>query len=139
MAGPLGLLAVGPAAATIGVGDIDGGPSEGCWWQVRQRPPPELETLMMDPLGVLAAGLTAATTRVGDINGGPLGVLSVGPATATTGVGDIDGGPPGGCCRQVRQWPPSELETSMAPPLRGAVGRSDSGHHRSWRRRWRAP
>jgi hypothetical protein len=27
----------------------------------------------------------------------------------------------------------------MAAPLEGAGGMSDSGHHRSWRRRWRAP
>jgi hypothetical protein len=47
---------------------------------------------------------------------GPLGVLAVGPAVATTEVGDVDGGTPG-----------------------GAGDRSDNGHHRSWRRRWRAP
>jgi hypothetical protein len=27
----------------------------------------------------------------------------------------------------------------MAGPLGGAVGRSSSGHHQSWRRRWQAP
>jgi hypothetical protein len=27
----------------------------------------------------------------------------------------------------------------MAAPLGGAGGRSDSSHHRSWRRRWWAP
>jgi hypothetical protein len=74
MVGPLGVLSAGPTAATTGVGDIDGGPPEGCCRQVRQRPPPELEMSMA----------------------GPLGVLSVGPTTATTEVGDVDGGPPGG-------------------------------------------
>jgi hypothetical protein len=90
MAGPWGVLSVGPTAATTGVRDIEGG-----------------------PLGVLSAGPAAATTRVGDIDGGPLGVLLAGSAAATTKVGDVDGG-----------------------PLGGAVGRSGSGHHRSWRCRW---
>jgi hypothetical protein len=49
MAGPLGVLSVGPAAATTGVGDVDGGPPEGCCRDFRQRPPPELETLMAGP------------------------------------------------------------------------------------------
>jgi hypothetical protein len=39
---------------------------------------------------------------------GPLGVLATGLVAATTKVEDIDGGAPG-----------------------GAIGRSDSGHHRS--------
>jgi hypothetical protein len=65
---------------------------------------------------VLAAGPAAATTGVGDVDGGPLGVLAAGPAAATTKVGDIDGGPPG-----------------------GAIGRSGSGHHQIWKRRWWAP
>jgi hypothetical protein len=42
-------------------------------------------------------------------------VLAACLAAATTEVEDVDGGPP-----------------------RGAVGISGSGHHRSWRRRWRA-
>jgi hypothetical protein len=42
------VLAAGPAAATTGVGDIDG-----------------------EPLGVAGAGLAAATTEVGDVDGGP--------------------------------------------------------------------
>jgi hypothetical protein len=46
----------------------------------------------------------------------PLGVLAAGPAAAITKVEDIDG-----------------------RPLEGAAGMSDSGHHRSWRRRWQAP
>jgi hypothetical protein len=48
---------------------------------------------------------------------GPQGVLPTGPAAATTEVGDLHGGPPGGCYRQVRQWPPSELATPIAGPL----------------------
>jgi hypothetical protein len=71
MVGPLGVLPAGPAAATIGVGDVNGGPPGGCCRQVRQWPPPELETSMAGPLGVLPAGLAAATTRVGDVDGGP--------------------------------------------------------------------
>jgi hypothetical protein len=91
------------------------------------------------PWGVLPAGPAAATTGVGDVDGGPLGVLPAGPTVATTRVGDVDGGSTGRCCRQVRQRPSSELATSMADPLGGAAGRYDSGHHRSWRRRWRPP
>jgi hypothetical protein len=45
------MLVVGPAAASTGVGDIDGRPPGGCWRQVWQRPPPKLETLMVGPLG----------------------------------------------------------------------------------------
>jgi hypothetical protein len=45
------VLAAGPAAATIKVEDVDGG-----------------------PLGVLTGGPTAATTDVDDVDGGPLGV-----------------------------------------------------------------
>jgi hypothetical protein len=47
--GPLGVLAVGPAATTTEAGDIDGGPPGGCWWQVRHRPPPMLKTLTTGP------------------------------------------------------------------------------------------
>jgi hypothetical protein len=64
----------------------------------------------------------------------PLGVLSAGSAAVTTEVEDVDGGPPGGCCQQVRQRPPPELETLMADPVGVAVGISGSGHHRSSRR-----
>jgi hypothetical protein len=70
---------------------------------------------------------------------GPLGVLSGFPVVATTKVGDVDGRPPRLCWQQVRQWPPPNLKTSMVVPLGGAVGISGSGHHRSWRCRWRAP
>jgi hypothetical protein len=45
---PWGLLMAGPAAATTGVGDVDGGPP-----------------------GVLPVGPVAATTGVGDVDGGP--------------------------------------------------------------------
>jgi hypothetical protein len=62
------VLAVGPAAATTEVEDVDGGPSCGCWWQVRQRPPPKLKTSMAGPLGVLEAGPAAATTEVEDVD-----------------------------------------------------------------------
>jgi hypothetical protein len=108
---------VGPAAATTGVRDVDGEPPRGGWQKVRLWPPPELETSMAGLLGALAAG----------------------PAAATIRVGDVDGRPPRGRWQLVRQRPPPELETSMAGPLEGAGGRSSSGHHRSWRRRWRAP
>jgi hypothetical protein len=65
---------------------------------------------------VLSTGPVASIIGVGNVDGGPLGVLLAGTAAATTGVGDVDGGPP-----------------------RAAADRSGSGHHRSWRRRWRAP
>jgi hypothetical protein len=78
------------------------------------------DTSMAGPWGVLPAGPTAATTGVGDVDGGPpWEVLPAGPAVATTRVGDVDGGPPGGCRRQARQRPPSELATSIAVPLGG--------------------
>jgi hypothetical protein len=74
MVGPQGVLAVGPAAATTEVGDVDGGPTggllaacpvaaiteigdvyggppRGCWRHVRQRPPLKLETSMAGHLG----------------------------------------------------------------------------------------
>jgi hypothetical protein len=47
--------------------------------------------------------------------------------------------------RKLETWmapgrrPPPKLETSIAGPLGGAAGRSDSGHHQSWRRRWWPP
>jgi hypothetical protein len=94
MAGPLGVLAASPAAATTEVEDIDGGPP-GVLAQVRRRPPPKLETSMAGPLGVLVTGPAAATTEVADVDVGPLGVLTVGPAAATTKVEDVDGRPPG--------------------------------------------
>jgi hypothetical protein len=47
--GPPGVLAVGPIAATTEAGDVDGGPPGVCWWQVRQWPPPKLETSMAGP------------------------------------------------------------------------------------------
>jgi hypothetical protein len=50
MADPLGLLSGFLTAATTDVEDIDGGPPKGCWWQVRQRPPPKLKTSMVGPL-----------------------------------------------------------------------------------------
>jgi hypothetical protein len=71
MAGPLGVLAVGSAAATTDVEDVDGGPPGGCCQDFRQRPPPELKTLMAGPLGVLAAGPIAATTDVEDVDSRP--------------------------------------------------------------------
>jgi hypothetical protein len=77
MVGPLGVLSVFLAAATTEVGDVDGRPPEGRCRYLRQRPPPKLETSMVDP------------------------VLSVFPATVTTEVGDIDGGPPGGHWQHV--------------------------------------
>jgi hypothetical protein len=54
MAGPLGVLSACPAVATIGVGEIDGGP----------------------PWGVLMAGPAAATTGVGDVDG-PLASMAI--------------------------------------------------------------
>jgi hypothetical protein len=54
MAGPLGVLVVGPAAATTDVDDVDGGPPGGCWRQVRQRPPSMLKTSMVGPLASMA-------------------------------------------------------------------------------------
>jgi hypothetical protein len=43
MAALLGVLLAGPIAATTEVkGDVDGRPPRGCYWRVRQRPPPKL-------------------------------------------------------------------------------------------------
>jgi hypothetical protein len=70
---PWGLLAVGLAAATTEVRDVDGGPPEGAVsrsggghhrsWRHRWRA----------PWGLLAAGLAAATTGVRDFDGRPHG------------------------------------------------------------------
>jgi hypothetical protein len=63
---------VGPVAATtIAKEDIDGGPSRGCCWWVRQRPPLKLKKMsMVAPLGVLLASSSVATTKVGeDVDG----------------------------------------------------------------------
>jgi hypothetical protein len=49
--GALGVLATGPVAATIDVGDVDGGPPRGCCRHVRQWPPLKLKTSIGDPLG----------------------------------------------------------------------------------------
>jgi hypothetical protein len=117
MVSPLGVLAACPVVATTKVEDIDGGPPRGCGRQVRQQPPPKLNTSM--------AGLGM--------------VLAVDLAATTTEFGDVDGGPPGGCWWQVRQWPPLKLAMLTVGPLEGAGGRSGSGHHQSWRRRWWAP
>jgi hypothetical protein len=69
------------------------------------------------PLVGVARKILMAGTKFSDTSmAGPLGVLPAGPATATTGVGGVDSG-----------------------SLGGAAGRSGSGYHRSWRRRWRAP
>jgi hypothetical protein len=66
-----------PTAATTEVEDVDGGPIDGgplgCYWYVRQRPPPKLETSMADPLEVLPAYPTLDTTEVKDVDGAPLG------------------------------------------------------------------
>jgi hypothetical protein len=114
---PWGVLSASPAAATIGVGDVDGGPLGGCWRQIRQRPPPELETLMSDPLGGVGGRSGSGHHRSWRRRWrAPWGVLAAGPAATTTKVEDVDGGPPGGCWRQVRQRPPTKLETSMAGP-----------------------
>jgi hypothetical protein len=51
MAGPMGVLAAGPAAATTEVKNVDGRP----------------------PRGVLAVGPAVATTDVEDVDGGPPG------------------------------------------------------------------
>jgi hypothetical protein len=87
---PLGVLSVFLAVATTEVGDVNGGPPEGRCRYLRQRPPPKLETSMVDP------------------------VLSIFPAMATTEVGDIDGGPLGGTGSMSGSG--HHQETSMAPP-----------------------
>jgi hypothetical protein len=105
MAGPLGVLAAGPAAVTTKVEDVDGGPPGGVGGKVRQRPPPN------------SGGPAAATTDVEDVDGGPpRGCCRQGPTAATTEVDDVDGRPPRGCCRKVWQRPPPMLRMSMAGP-----------------------
>jgi hypothetical protein len=51
MAGPLGVLAADPTAATTDVEDVDGWPPRGCCRDFQQRPPPMLKTSMMGPWG----------------------------------------------------------------------------------------
>jgi hypothetical protein len=61
------VLAAGPTATTIEVGDVDG-----------------------RPLGVLSTCLRAPTTEGEDVDDGPSGgVLAACPAAATTDVGDV--------------------------------------------------
>jgi hypothetical protein len=63
---------------------------------------------------------------------GPLGALPVGPPASTTEFeDDVDGGTPGRCCRCIQQRPPSSFEDDVdGEPHGGAVGGSDSIHHR---------
>jgi hypothetical protein len=69
------------------------------------------------PLVGVAKKILAAGTKFSQTStAGPLGVLAAYLAAATTKARDFDGG-----------------------PLRGVVRNSGSGHHRSWRRRWRSP
>jgi hypothetical protein len=69
------------------------------------------------PLVGVAKKILAAGTKFSQTStAGPLGVLAAYLAAATTKARDFDGG-----------------------PLRGVVGNSGNGHHRSWRRRWRSP
>jgi hypothetical protein len=99
-----GALSTGPATATTKVEeDVNGGPLEGRYRWVRQRPPPRLKkTSMVGPLGVLLVGPEVSTTKVEE---------------------DVDGGPPGWRCRWVRQLPPPMMKkTSMAGALAGADG-----------------
>jgi hypothetical protein len=105
------MLAADPATATTEVVDIDDGPAIIEVGDVDDGPP-----------GVLPADLAAATTKVGDVDGGPLaGVLLAGPTVATSHHRSWRRRwrAPRGCCRQVWQWPPLKLETSMAGPPGG--------------------
>jgi hypothetical protein len=61
---------------------------------------------------ILVVGIMFSKTSMA----APLGVLSAGPTAATIGGRDIDGGPLKGCCQQVLQRSPLELETLMAGP-----------------------
>jgi hypothetical protein len=71
MAGPLGVLAGGPAAITIEARDVDGGPPRGCCQDFQLRPPPMLKTSTVGPWRILAVGPAAATTEAGDVDGRP--------------------------------------------------------------------
>jgi hypothetical protein len=93
--GPPGVLSVFLAATTTEVEDVDGGPPRRCWRQVRQRPPPKLKTLMVGLLGVLAAGPAAATTEVEDVDGRPSG----GPKAPTINT------------KKRRRWPPERCQS----------------------------
>jgi hypothetical protein len=74
MACPLGVLTVGPAAAS-----------------------PMLKMAMVGLWGLLSGFSTTTTTGVEDVDGGlPRGVLAVGPTVAIIDVEDVDGRPPVG-------------------------------------------
>jgi hypothetical protein len=156
------VLAVGPAAATMDVDDVDSGPPRGAVGISGSGQHQSWRRQWRAPRGVLAVGPTATTTDVDDVDDepprgaveisgsghhrswrrrwwAPWVVLAAGPAAATTDVENVDDGAPGGCCRDFRQRPPPILKTSMAGPLRGADGRSGNDHHQSWRHQWRAP
>jgi hypothetical protein len=80
MAVPLGALPVGPTVAITEFEEgVDGGPPRGCYWQVRQWPPPRLKkTLMAGPMGVLPMDPTTATIESEeDVGGGALAGVSI--------------------------------------------------------------
>jgi hypothetical protein len=80
MAVPLGALPVGLTVAITKFEEgVDGGPPRGCYWQVRQRPPPRLKKTLM----------------AGRMGGG--GVLPMDPTMATIeSEEDVGGGAPAG-------------------------------------------
>jgi hypothetical protein len=127
---PWGVPAAGLPATTTEVGDVEGGPSEGCWRHGQQRSPPKLKTSMAGLLGG-AGGMSDNYHHQSRRRRwrGPWGVLAAWSVAAITEVEDVDGKPPGGCWRHVQQRPPLKLETSMADPLGGAGGRAGSDHH----------
>jgi hypothetical protein len=78
MTSPLGVLPVGPTAATTEVvEDVNGGPPWGCCWRVWQQPPQKLlKTSMAPPGGVPVCPAAATIEVVEDVDGGPGGATS---------------------------------------------------------------
>jgi hypothetical protein len=68
------VLAVGLAAATTEVEDIDGGPTWGCSRQVQQQPPLKLKMSMADPQDVLELEVQERPpSTLRNVNDGPPG------------------------------------------------------------------
>jgi hypothetical protein len=131
--------------------------------EIRERPPSMLRNVNVGPpVGAGAEIRERPPSTLRNIDAGPPGGAEAeDPERPPSTLRNVDGVPPRGCCRDFRQRPPSTLEASIAGPLGvlsgfpamattkvedvddgpagGAVERSGSGHHRNWRRRWRAP
>jgi hypothetical protein len=120
MAGPLGRGAGDLGAPANNAENINGEPSWGAMWEIRQRTPLMIKTSMVGPLGGDAEDLAAPTintkkcrwrphweavpeirehppSTLKNVNGGPPGGADGDLGVSTINVKNFDGGPPGRC------------------------------------------